>query len=801
MPRSYSPSHISDGLLILPDTTWFWFALPTESKQYSPVETYEAFARNVARALDSVVPDSGELKIQLRIVRKPFDSQRWHQALLRNNPAGANLDSYAQKMRNYLDSARFNETAVFLGIENQSSPREEQSFLKALLSSANTLAGGRDTAPAESELLKLERQLAEYAKALTEHVGAREADSEEIAWLIRKPYWNTENCPSSDLPENATFDAAFISSLVEETVVTHGRYLEVGEAPDSFYTTFLSLGTYPENLNWPQELSWYSQVTGLEPEAEITINANITQLREVLRRLGKLKTAVHEEAEEAHEFDTSDAGDMAERASEVAVKIKQAKSRGTGWIDMTCRIQLRGTSPEDLNTRSRRLQKALRDSSYTLQRPAHEQYDLLLEALPGGARQDTLHSISTDLEAIGATGALLSFKVGDDNDAGMYIGYTTEGEASPVFLDPNRAPMTNNPPGVLISGKPGFGKTFLTLTLAYSAYLQGKTVVYVDPKSDSDDLATWIGTENINYIDMTSAEPGLLDPFVVAESLNDEEDPNLAFNAVVGICTMLTGIQNERTHKDAIVAAVREVIDTCIARGDKPSMNMLVQFLSNQKDQIPRSLGAQLSGYASDRYGRLLFSDGRAKLDRAAGKFTIIVMNGLSLPEQGTPREEYQPEHAVAMAVFYSTMMFAQRLMMLDALSGEAGKRMQKPKAVLIDEAWTLFATAEGRSAANSILRLGRSMNTAFTLVTQKVSDIPGSNTYISTYFAFNPGTDPANVDDVAEALALEINREDISSLPRGTCLMRDTSGRKARVRIDPWDKELFAAIDTTPGS
>ena len=63
-----------------------------------------------------------------------------------------------------------------------------------------------------------------------------------------------------------------------------------------------------------------------------------------------------------------------------------------------------------------------------------------------------------------------------------------------------------------------------------------------------------------------------------------------------------------------------------------------------------------------------------------------------------------------------------------------------------------------------------------------------------------NPGTNPEDIAALAEALSLDIDSDSISSLPRGTCLMRDTSGRRARVNIDPWDRELFAAIDTTPG-
>ena len=59
----------------------------------------------------------------------------------------------------------------------------------------------------------------------------------------------------------------------------------------------------------------------------------------------------------------------------------------------------------------------------------------------------------------------------------MFIGETTGGVPQPVFFDTHTPIFNNKPPGILVTGSPGAGKTFFALTIASLSALLGKTTV------------------------------------------------------------------------------------------------------------------------------------------------------------------------------------------------------------------------------------------------------------------------------------------------------------------------------------
>jgi hypothetical protein len=70
----------------------------------------------------------------------------------------------------------------------------------------------------------------------------------------------------------------------------------------------------------------------------------------------------------------------------------------------------------------------------------------------------------------------------------------------------------------------------------------------------------------------------------------------------------------------------------------------------------------------------------------------------------------------------------------------------------------------------------------------------------ISTKFCFR--SSGPEVDNVLEYLELELhdgNRNWVKSLPTGSCLMKDWSGRVAPVKIDGWNQTIREAFETNP--
>ena len=65
-----------------------------------------------------------------------------------------------------------------------------------------------------------------------------------------------------------------------------------------------------------------------------------------------------------------------------------------------------------------------------------------------------------------------------------FIGEQLSGVPYPVFFDSHFPIINNKPPGILVTGSPGSGKTWLLLLLCSHASLMGKTNVIMDPKGD-----------------------------------------------------------------------------------------------------------------------------------------------------------------------------------------------------------------------------------------------------------------------------------------------------------------------------
>jgi hypothetical protein len=817
----YNPRYIENGLLVVGEESWAWWKISRVSAQFRTVDKYEAVATRLSRALESITPEGKGLRVQFRVVRTEFDTEVWRKNLdeYSTPPPGAEklYEWYTGLMQEHIRSREFMDSELYLGVCLPG--QKDEASLRGGLAQARHLIGsftnGNDLAPTEEELATT-RGVAkafetELSLTLEEEDGLGKAlipaTARELVWLIRKPYHNVHDCPIDDIPDLAFFSGDMINTLVNSHIDIEPRSLRVHSPDSDFWTSFASISKFPSTIQWPEQTSWLGHITALEPDAEVCINATIVRAGTVVARLKDLRSSVGEEHREAFEAGTSDREDLDYQLGSVDAKLKNAQNNQTGWVDMTVRVQLRGETEKELDTIMVRLRKRLLEHGYIFNAPAFKQVELLNESLPAGKWARGLHSISLDLDAVGASGCMLSFDVGTPECEGMYTGYNVYGESRPVFSNPNYATQTNRPPGTIIVGIPGSGKSSAALTMAFQSFLMGHTVALIDPKSDTDRLATWLGPEFVRYIDMTQEESGLLDPFLMMSALagdtGEDADPNAAISSVLGVCVTLLNLKNEREHKDAVSDAIRTVIDAQLAGGRKACMSALVDYMSASTDRITRSLGAELAGFRSDAYGRLLFSNGESSLKPAKGKFTIITLNGLNIPDPEAPKDEYGPSELLALSVMYLVMMYVQRMMMSDSLTQAAGQRIQSRKTIFIDESWAIFSIPEGRSACLSILRLGRSMGTGSVFITQRLTDVPNANNFASTIMAF--GCADSDIDDYITTLDMSIDPEIVKSLRakknKGSCLISDVERRRGVMRTELWCDEFSAVIDTTPGA
>jgi DNA helicase HerA-like ATPase len=166
---------------------------------------------------------------------------------------------------------------------------------------------------------------------------------------------------------------------------------------------------------------------------------------------------------------------------------------------------------------------------------------------------------------------------------------------------------------------------------------------------------------------------------------------------------------------------------------------------------------------------------------------------GLTLPDPGASRETYTRAERVSVATLALVAAKALRLV---------STNRNRHKIVLLDEAWFLLASTQGRLLLNRLVRLARAMNATILLATQRLADLGDLSELVGVYFIFGQDSIP----EAERALALlGLDPEDAALRSRlteyrgGRCLMRDLEGRVGEVQFDV-ASDLLAALDTTPG-
>ena len=168
---------------------------------------------------------------------------------------------------------------------------------------------------------------------------------------------------------------------------------------------------------------------------------------------------------------------------------------------------------------------------------------------------------------------------------------------------------------------------------------------------------------------------------------------------------------------------------------------------------------------------------------------------GLALPDPGASRETYTRAERVSVATLALVAAKALRLV---------STNRNRHKIVLLDEAWFLLASTQGRLLLNRLVRLARAMNATILLATQRLADLGDLSELVGVYFIFGQDSIP----EAERALALlGLDPEDpglrtrLTEYRQGRCLMRDLEGRVGEVQFDVVFDDLLAALDTTPGA
>jgi AAA-like domain len=427
---------------------------------------------------------------------------------------------------------------------------------------------------------------------------------------------------------------------------------------------------------------------------------------------------------------------------------------------------------------------ALRDrfGELTLYRPRGLQEALYLDHLPrpdGGAVRDYIQQLT--VEQFGALMPIGTQRIGAER--GIYLGVSGGSGGRPVKYDPTAPSREARTSAVLFAGTLGSGKTVAAQTVAYAAERRGSLVIDFDPKPDHglDRIPQLDGRVEVLELSGGEEHRGKLDPLAIGlEELREE----LASSYYLDLLR-----DAPPGWENAIQRAVRDAVRA----GERRSL-AVIERLRAADAPAAREAADALEVLADFGLARLGFGDGRSHAaSGTTAPVTTIRTPGLTLPDPGASRETYTRSERISVATLSLVAAYALRL-----VSGDRTRH----KVVLLDEAWFLLASTQGRSLVNRLVRLGRAYNATVLLATQRLQDLGDLSDLVGTYLIFGQESD-AEARRALELIGLDpADRGLVARLRgyrKGRCLMRDLDGRVGELQVDLVFDDVLDALDTTP--
>ena len=799
---AYSKSHVE-----------LWVSIPATPFEFLDETTRLSYARSFDTALATIVPETREVNAQLVITSTPFNDREWSEKLAEQaqkfDPSPY-FDQMLGKMRSRVHSAHFREKKVYLSIElgKRSDFGKSTGFLSPLttiISSFGEAVKISDPLVNEKELEYWREKSKSYRTSLMKgNLKATQVSANEIIALVQRSYWPAMEVPVVSNSEKNQWGTGEITGIAVAEIENNRKFLKITqdtpEGPKVGYRATLCFSRFPDEMDFPDQEPWMHYASLLSSPVDLYSRFSIVPARKVRSDVGRKIKDAQDQAENASKTGGSIPLAIQEQL-EVGQSLEFILERDrTPWIYGRHRVVVEAPTEDLLRERANGVIEHYKNLSIDVVWPSSDQMRLLLESQPADQvrvssyyQRQSLSIISAGVPAgTGSVGDDISINEDGSRDGwiGPYLGYTTSRVVEPVFMSLHSAINRNNPPGCIITGAPGGGKSFAAFTITYLMALQNVWTIYIDPKADALPMVNLPGLGKPKVFDLQKGQAGILDPFKMADTLAEQRI------LATDIVELFLGNQLSAAQKTALDDAVWDVSER-----PNPSLYKVVDHLLDlTEDKDGRSVGTNLRMVRDLPFAKLCFdpdSDAEKSMEilRPDDGLTIITLLGLDFPNPNA--KSMTTPNRLAVGILYLLTQYTKKLM--ESLDRE------HPKAVIIDEAWAITSTEQGARMIPSIARMGRSLNTALILVSQNAGDFLNGDDNLTNNLAFRMAfrsRDQREIDDVLEFYGLEKNednREVIRTLRNGECLMRDVDGRIARTQIDGWNREMSIAFETNP--
>jgi len=298
---------------------------------------------------------------------------------------------------------------------------------------------------------------------------------------------------------------------------------------------------------------------------------------------------------------------------------------------------------------------------------------------------------------------------------GVYIGLA-DPDYTPVYLDLLGAPEANKPPAMAIFGEPGSGKTYLCQMIATQAVLEGKQVIFINPKG-FDSLSPFAELVGGTVVKMSQLEgqSGYFDPFYYAE-------PNMAAEIAT---TFILGVLGNTGVAGMGFTADQELrLSAGLKRGASAGARCVMDALTYVDDpEVRRMVNEQL--IASSTFALGIGSTPKDMYQSNRGLTLIEFDRKLDFPEKGKSAMTYSRSERISLAA----MRLVTRASMEILVRSGGG-------VLVVDEAWTFLSHDEGLAALQQLGREGRSLNLLPIFATQRIADLLREGVDMESYIS-----------------------------------------------------------------
>ncbi len=734
---------------------------------------------------------------QLIGVTRPVDARELAERVAAAVPAAAaaRWRTHARQPLSRLVEQRPVERRVYLAAQIIR-PRARTVFDSACAAVAGTFGIPVAETPQTDRGVAAQRA-ADLGSRLARTIDVDQVGPGELRWLYRRAALRGLDAPPLARRERLTASRHLDDVVLWEGGTAedpgrprHRRYLRVDTDVGTAYQSALVVSEMPARFSYPGGGEWFG-MADLAPfdvdwHARLEAVPNIEAQTRARRQQRQLNA-------QYAEYEGEPAGAPRTLASALeGVDDQQASlvaHPGDPELLVTITYVVAGRSPAEVDTRAAGLKDLLEPWGYSLHRPTGGQVALFQAGLPGSTvpavcRDYTQHLLPRDLAAgVPVAGTA----VGDPQ--GIPIGLNLSGgQPALVLLDPAFGPATNRSGSLGIFGALGSGKSYFIKRLLLGTIARAGRVVTLDRTSAGE------------YATLACAVPGDAAVVRLDEQTQVGMDPLRVFGdetgvrVALGFLTLLTRTTPSDVDGAVLAQAVRRVAAAGGVLAD------VLGALEADDEPAAHGLRRKLASYTDHPLAQLVFAD-RPPLALDAD-YICFHAPGLSLPDREAMLHEHLarqllPEQIFGQALLYLVAAVAR------TLTFEDGERFG---ATLIDEAWALTASPQGRQLLLDSIRDGRKHNAAVWLLSQHPGDL-GDDALshllgMRMLFRQSRGAAAAGLDFLGLEATDDLIGLVTADLQTGQCLLRDVQDRVGLVQVLPAaTAAVEEALDTTPAA